>query len=221
MLFDLRGRGRRRTVQGVYLVLALILGGGLVLFGVGTGNGGGGLLNGLGGGGSGGAQKATISQAEKDAVKATTLRPTDPSAWAALTQARFDSAGQPGDFDANTGSYTSAGKQELAAATQAWQRYLTLTKQPDPTLADLVATRTSKASDYVTSSAAWEIVTAANPTTGRFFECLAAAAYAAKETHKGDLATAKAISLSPKVQQLAIKHQLQLAKTKPSATNQC
>ena len=44
MLFDLRSRGRRRTVQAVYLGLAIILGGGLVLFGVGAGNGFGGLL---------------------------------------------------------------------------------------------------------------------------------------------------------------------------------
>ena len=35
MLFDLRGRGRRRTVQVIYLILALLLGGGLVLFGIG------------------------------------------------------------------------------------------------------------------------------------------------------------------------------------------
>ena len=35
MLFDLRGRGRRRTVQVIYLTLALLLGGGLVLFGIG------------------------------------------------------------------------------------------------------------------------------------------------------------------------------------------
>jgi hypothetical protein len=34
MLFDLRGR-RRRLVQGVYLMLALLMGGGLVLFGIG------------------------------------------------------------------------------------------------------------------------------------------------------------------------------------------
>ncbi len=39
MLFDLRSRGRRRTVQFVYLGLAILLGGGLVLFGVGAGNG--------------------------------------------------------------------------------------------------------------------------------------------------------------------------------------
>jgi hypothetical protein len=45
MLFDLRSRGRRRTVQAVYLTLAILMGGGLVLFGVGAGNGIGGLLN--------------------------------------------------------------------------------------------------------------------------------------------------------------------------------
>ena len=65
MLFDLRSRGRRRTVQGVYLVLAILLGGGLVLFGVGAGNGLGGLLNAFTGGGSSGAQKPVVSQQEK------------------------------------------------------------------------------------------------------------------------------------------------------------
>ena len=45
MLFDLRSRGRRRTVQAVYLGLALLMGGGLVLFGVGAGNGNGGIAS--------------------------------------------------------------------------------------------------------------------------------------------------------------------------------
>ena len=34
MLFDLRSRGRRTTVRGVYLLLAILMGGGLILFGV-------------------------------------------------------------------------------------------------------------------------------------------------------------------------------------------
>ena len=37
MLFDLRGRGRRRTVKVVYITLAFLMGGGLVLFGIGGG----------------------------------------------------------------------------------------------------------------------------------------------------------------------------------------
>ena len=45
MLFDLRSRGRRRAVRVIYVGLAVLMFGGLVLFGVGAGNGLGGLLN--------------------------------------------------------------------------------------------------------------------------------------------------------------------------------
>src|SRR5919202_798507 len=44
MLFDLRGRGRRNTVKAVYITLAFLMGGGLVLFGIG---GGGAISGGL------------------------------------------------------------------------------------------------------------------------------------------------------------------------------
>jgi len=44
MLFDLRGRGRRRTIKFVYITLAVLMGGGLVLFGIG---GGGAMQGGL------------------------------------------------------------------------------------------------------------------------------------------------------------------------------
>ena len=116
MLFDLRSRGRRRTVQAVYLGLAIILGGGLVLFGVGTGTGGGGLLNAFGGGSSN--QKQVISADEKNALKAVRLNPSDPSAWASLVQARWTSAGQGNNFNQNTGTFTASGKKELGATAQ-------------------------------------------------------------------------------------------------------
>ena len=46
MLFDLRGKGRRRAVRVIYIGLALLMGVGLVGFGIGGGFGGGGLLHG-------------------------------------------------------------------------------------------------------------------------------------------------------------------------------
>ena len=52
MLFDLRGR-RRRAVQATYLTLAVLMGGGLVLFGIG-GDVSGGLIDAFGGRDSGG-----------------------------------------------------------------------------------------------------------------------------------------------------------------------
>jgi hypothetical protein len=51
MLFDLRGRGRRRTVQAIYLSLAILMGGGLVLFGIGGATNGG-LIDAIQGNGS-------------------------------------------------------------------------------------------------------------------------------------------------------------------------
>jgi hypothetical protein len=221
LLFDLRSRGRRRTVQGVYLGLALLMGGGLVLFGVGAGNGLGGLLNAFTGNGSSGAQKQVVSQQEKDALRQTQLRPTDPAAWSALVQARWTSAGQGADFDPTTGTFTSTGKKELMATTQAWQQYLKLTKTPDPNIAVLAARSYSALTDYANEAGAWEIEALANPTQPKGFECLAAAAYAAKQTRKADLAAAKALSLVPKAQQFATKQALQQAKTNPQVAQSC
>src|SRR5436305_2547824 len=112
MLFDLRSRGRRRTVQAVYLGLAIILGGGLVLFGVGAGNGLGGLLNAFTGKGSSSGQTAAVSQQEKAAIKATQLNPNNAQAWASLIQARWSNATSNSvNFNASTGQFTAQGKK--------------------------------------------------------------------------------------------------------------
>ncbi|HKH87294.1 MAG TPA: hypothetical protein VKA05_00645, partial [Acidimicrobiales bacterium] len=126
-------------MQAVYLLLAILLGGGLVLFGVGAGNGLGGLLNAFNGGGSSSGQKAVVSQQEQQAIKQTQQTPNDPQAWANLVQARWTSAGQGANFNSSTGQFTKSGLNELSLATQAWQRYLQLEKNPDPNLAVLAA----------------------------------------------------------------------------------
>jgi len=221
MLFDLRSRGRRRTVQTVYLGLALLMGGGLVLFGVGAGNGFGGILNAFTGGGSSGAQKQVVSAQEKSALRETQLRPNDPAGWSALVQARWTSAGQGSNFNTTSGAFTASGKKELTGATRAWQQYLKLTKNPDPTVTVLAARAYSALGDYANQAAAWEIETIANPTEAKAFECLAASAYAAKQTRKGDLAAAKATSLVPKAQRLTITQVLNQAKTNPQVAQQC
>jgi len=207
MLFDLRGRGRRRTVQTIYLGLALLMGGGLVLFGVGAGNGFGGILNAFNGSGSG-AQKQEISLQQKQAAEQTKLHPTSPAAWEALVQAEYTAAGQGNDYNTNTNAYTALGKSELASAMVAWQRYLTLTKKPDPNLAVLAARAYDGIGQFKDEAAAWQIVTAANPGVPTYYEDLAAAAYQAKNLPLGDLAAAKAVSLVPKAQRLELKNQL-------------
>jgi hypothetical protein len=221
MLFDLRGRGRRRTVQAVYLGLAIVLGLGLVLFGVGAGNGFGGLLNAFSGNGSGNNQSSVVSQQEKTALKQIKTSPNNPAGWASLVQARWTTAGQGSNFNSTTGQFTTTGKKKLAQTSQAWQRYLQLTKTPDPNLAVLAARAYAAQGDYAGEAGAWELETASSSNTAKGFECLAVSAYAAKQTRKGDLATAKAITLVPKAQRALLKTQIQQAKTNPQVAQQC
>src|SRR5437764_1812963 len=221
MLFDLRSRGRRRTVQGVYLGLALLMGGGLVLFGVGAGNGFGGILNAFTGGGSGNGNKSVVSQQEKSALKATQVSPNDPQGWASLLQARWTTATQAPDFNSSNGTFTAAGMKELSGATQAWERYMKLTKSPDPSLIVLAARAYALSGNYAGAASTWELETLASPNTAKGYECLAVSAYAAGQTRKGDLALTKPLILVPKLQRTLLKNQITQAKTQHQVAQQC
>ena len=215
MLFDLRSRGRRRTVQAVYLGLAIILGGGLVLFGVGAGNGLGGLLNAFTGKGSTSGQSQAVSQQEKAAIVATQTNPNSAAAWANLVQARWSTA-RSSSADVNA----STGKKELAALGQDYQRYKALVKQPDPTIAVLAARGYQYLGNYGASTSAWEDISVASP-NATAFECLAANAYAAGQSRKGDLASDKAVSLVPAAQRTLLKSRLSQAKTNSQVAQSC
>ena len=219
MLFDLRSRGRRRTVQAVYLGLAVILGLGLVLFGVGTGSGNGGLLNAFTGNGSGSNQSQVVSQQERAALKAVKANPNSAAAWSQLVQARYSSAGEGSNFNSSTSTFTASGKRKLTEVTQDWQRYLQLTSSPDPTLATLAARTYAYLGNYSGAANAWEVEAAASPALSGY-ECMAASSYAAGETRKGDLALAKALSMAPKSQQATIKTEVTAAKTQPTVVQQ-
>jgi tetratricopeptide (TPR) repeat protein len=217
MLFDLRSKGRRRTVQVVYLGLAILIGGGLVLFGVGTGSGNGGLLNAFGGGSNN--QSSLINSAEKTALKQTQKDPSSPAAWAALETARYQNASSSG-FNSNTGTYTTAGKKELAKATDAWQKYASLTKSPSNNLAIFAGNAYAALGQYANAAAAWEAATQSDASSVKSFECLAMTAYAAQQTRKGDLAATKAASMVPKASRKQLTSQIDLAKTQPTAAQE-
>ena len=216
MLFDLRARGRRRTIQAIYLGLAVLMGGGLVLFGVGAGNGTGGLLNAFSPSGGGSAAKEYVSQATKNAEKQAKLQPDNPQVWANLAQARYDDASD--GFDSTTNAFSASGKKDLAGAGQAWQRYLQLDKHPDTTLARVMAEAYSDIDDYTHEAQAWQFVAAGSPTVAVYWEYVAEAAYEAKNDDLGSLAEAKAVSLVPKAQRAEIKAQLEAAKAQTATT---
>ncbi len=222
MLFDLRGRGRRRTIQTIYLFLAILLGGGLVFFGIGGGAGSGGLLNAVGQNGSSSSTSDIFNGNVKAAEKKVATRPRDPAAWAALAHARYQVAGNPGaNFDQSTGTFTSAGKAVLVQVKAAWDHYLSLkpkTPSADTAKEMVQVLGPGGLKALPAAVAAEEIVVAQNSTSASEYVRLALLAYLAGQTRKGDLASAQAISLAPKDQQAALKQQL--ASEKPLAIAQ-
>src|SRR4051794_35380472 len=119
MLFDLRGRGRRRTVQVIYLGLAILMGGGLVLFGIGSSSSGGlfdAFSNNKGGGRD--ALEAVNKRIDAQLTRVRT-NPKDADAFAQLAILRFQRAGVDGLTQ--DGTYTEDGKRRLALAADAWE----------------------------------------------------------------------------------------------------
>lgn len=208
MLFDLQSRGRRGIVKIIYVWLAILMGGGMILFGVGTGTGGGGLLDVFKGGGS--SSSAQVSSLEKHAAREVRQDPRNPQAWADLARSRYQTAGQGDNYDPTQGAFTEAGKAKLETAASAWTRYLALNpKHPDATLARLMATAYSEVglNEPAGASTALEIVTEAQPSAASF-GLLAQYAYLAGQMRKGDLAAAKAVQLAPKTRQQLVKTRL-------------
>jgi hypothetical protein len=214
MLFDLRGSGRRRTVKIVYITLAFLMGGGLVLFGIGGGGGiSGGLVDAIterSGGTDNSANRFT--KQEKAAVAKTQANPQDAAAWAALARARFQLAGSGENFDPAKGTFTSKGTAQLQAAGQAWDHYLSLNpKKPDDRVASLMVQAFGALNKPDKAAEAQEVITDARPTASTFTQ-LAIFAYQAGQTRKGDLAKNKALELTDPDMRQALKGQLEQAK---------
>jgi hypothetical protein len=134
MLFDVRAPGRKRLIQAIYLVLAIVLVGGTILFGVGTG------LPGIFGGNndSGGIDLAKQQQEQLEKVeKQVAARPKDQKLLAQLASLHYAAGvSQIGD-DVNSTTLPPKARAELLKAANAWQRYLDTDPNPiDPGLAN-------------------------------------------------------------------------------------
>jgi cytochrome c-type biogenesis protein CcmH/NrfG len=219
MLFDLRGRGRRRAVQAIYLGLAVLMGGGLILFGVGGATSGG-LLDAFKGSSGSTTANDVFQKRVKAAEQQVRLHPADANAWAQLTRVRYQEAGVGDGFDQQQATFTAKGKGELRQAETAWDKYLTLTKKPDDNVAGLMVQAFSSAGLNKPDKAvsAMEIILDRRPATAPLYVQLAALAYEAGETRKAELASQKALQLAPKDDREQIKAQLQAARAAASAS---
>lgn len=219
MLFDLRSRGRRRTVKVIYGSLAVLMVVGLVGLGIGTGSTGG-ILNASQNSSSGGG--SVVSDAAlKVALKAVKK---DPSAanWAALVQARYSAASSGSNYNSTNDTFTKGGLTQLKYAADDWQQYLKVATAKEKTgtayLQDtfLAAEIYQALGQWANETDTWNLAVAAAGGGEQAYKpylCLAYSAYAAKQTTKGDLAAAKAVALTPKADRLTTKSALKSAST--------
>jgi hypothetical protein len=219
MLFDLRGRGRRRFVQGIYLGLAILMGGGLVLFGVGGATSGG-LLDSFSNNSGGTSVSDTFKKRVDAAEKGVQARPSDPRAWAEMTRVRFQQASSGDGFDQNQGVFTDQGKDDLQAASRAWDKYLSLTDKPDDTIASLMVQAYSQYGLNQPDKAvsAMEIIVDNRTPTSQLYVQLASLAYQAGQTRKAELSSKKALSLATSDDKEQVKAALDSARQAASAT---
>jgi tetratricopeptide (TPR) repeat protein len=213
MLFDLRGSGRRTTVKVVYVTLAILMGGGLVFFGIG-GSVSGGLFDAITGSNSGASSdEGTFVKRAAAADRAAKANPQDPAAWAEVVRARYQLARAGDNVDPNTRQFTAAGVAQLKLADAAWQKHLALKPDPpdDSVATIMVRAYTQGLNDPVKATAAQEIVAEERPKSGTYAD-LAALAFAAGQISKGDLATKKALELADPDDRETLKAELKEAK---------
>jgi hypothetical protein len=218
MLFDLRGRGRRRTVRAVYLGLAVLFGLSFVGFGVGTGIGGGGIFEGLFGSKEG-ANSSSYGKQISAAETRTRKNPADPAGWAALADARVHEANGSEFYDEATQQFTSKGKELLTKAGDAWTRYLALNpSKPNVAVAqDMLRVYGREGLNQPAAAVqVMQLVIAAKPPSAALYGNLAVYAYQAKNTRVGDLASKKSISLTPAAQRAKVEAELAQIKSNPT-----
>ncbi len=219
MLFDIHSRGRRRTVQVVYIGLAVLIGAGLVLFGVGTGSSGGGLFGGLTGNNSSSSGGSGATKQVKQALAKAEHDPGSAAAWANLINARFSAANSVG-YDSNANAYTAAGKQQLQGVTQAYTHYAKLESKPSVNTATIAAKAYSQLGDYSQASATYQTLLSAQPGSIVALRCVAMTSYAAGNDRVAQLAETRTLAKLPKAARAQYKAIIEEAKTTKSVVAQ-
>jgi hypothetical protein len=218
MLFDLQGK-RRRVVQGTYLTLAVLMGGGLVLFGIG-GDVSGGLFDAISGnsGGGSGDNSQLEKRLERDQKRAA-ANPRSELALKALVRDNYQLA------TAKTGQgatgFSGDAKKNLVQASAAWKRYVVVADKPDPSLANvaLQVFDVSALNKPKEAQRAASIVAEATSEPAAYIR-LVQYATLAKDTRTAELAGQKAEDLAPKSQKKAVRDQVKQAKAPTAGASQ-
>jgi hypothetical protein len=215
MLFDLRGR-RRRAVQATYLTLAVLMGGGLVLFGIG-GDVSGGLFDAFSDRSSSGSASEDLQERIDRQKERLAANPQNEAALKALIRDYHALAGA--QLPTGAVQYPDEAKDELTQAGEYWQRYLEVEDgEPDPSLARVALTIYDQGAlnQPEQAAAAMRIVAEAGNNYQLYLGLVGRAA-AAGDERTADLAAQKAVDLAPKRLKKQVREQADALKAPPQA----
>ena len=218
MLFDLRGK-RRRAVQATYLTLALLMGGGLVLFGIG-GEVSGGLVDAFKGGdsNSSGVAPAVEKRVETN-EKRLKASPENTVLLKELVRDQYSLA--TAQTQSGAAGFPKEARDELRKADGYWKRYLAAEKgKPDASLATVALqlydpTALNKPKDALQAAT---VVAESENDAASYLRVVQYAALA-NDKRTANLAATKAVDLAPKSQRKAVKAQADQLKN-PQAAQQ-
>jgi hypothetical protein len=209
MLFDLQGK-RRRVVQATYLTLAVLMGGGLVFFGIG-GDVSGGLFDAFKGGGGGGGGNELIEKRVEKNEKRLAQNPRSEATLKVLVRDYFQLAGSKTPSESPT--FSDDAKGDLRKAAEYWQRYLKVAEKPgDPPAGyALQALGQGGLNKPKEAMEAARVYAQAQNDANAYIELVKYATLAG-DKRLADLAGQKAIELAPKSQRAAAKASVEAAK---------
>jgi hypothetical protein len=213
MLFDLRGR-RRRAVQATYLMLAVLMGGGLVLFGIG-GDVSGGLIDAFKGGGGGSSGDSALEDRIDRQEERLATNPQNTAVLQNLIRDYYSLA--TGQRESGTVGFPDDAKDELRKSGAYWQRYVQATDgDPSPDTAryalqvyDVSALNRPKEAQKAAAIIAQDSNDVAS------YLLLVSYATRAGDTRTADLAAKKAVDLAPKGQRKQVEKQAEALQKPP------
>jgi hypothetical protein len=213
MLFDLRGR-RRRAVQVTYLLLALLMGGGLVLFGIG-GSVSGGLLDAFKGGGGGSSGDSALRDRVDNQEKRLAANPRNEAVLQNLVRDYYSLA--TSQRESGTVGFPDDAKDELRKAGSYWQRYTQVVQEEpnaDTARYALQVYDVSALNKPKEAAKAAAIIAKDSNDVASYLRLVSYAALAG-DTRTADLAATKAVDLAPKGQRKQVEKQAEALKKPP------
>jgi hypothetical protein len=193
-------------------MLAVLMGGGLVLFGIG-GDVSGGLFDAFSDRNANSSNAdSTFRDRADQAEKKLKVNPRDEGALKQLVRARYQLATQ--EADPETGQFTDEGKKQLEAAGRAWDRYIALPpKKVDDSLAGLMLQAYSpNALNQPEKGQRVAQTLAETRETPEAYVLLVQYASLAGDKRTADLAGQKALDLAPRSDRSSVKEQVEQAK---------